>query len=191
MEAARDIHVWSYARPPGMNWTPEMGRDRIQEAIDRVIAERAHDAAKFGALNPQWSPRVQAAYAFAKARHAGQFRRNGVTPYIEHVEQVMARAGNNELNLIVAALHDLVEDKRATIQEIEAQSFWSADITDGVLTVTRRDDETYATLITRIAIHRGGRWRPVKIADNLANLADSPMPSQIKRYAKALVVLTS
>ena len=49
--------------------------------------------------------------------------------------------------------------------------------------------ETYEQFIERVRAHRGGRWAPVKVADILANLSDSPTPAQIRKYAKALLVL--
>lgn len=150
--------------------------------------KRALDLTLFA---PSWSPRVQAAYAFAKQKHEGEFRRDGVTPYINHIDEVMGRVGDDELDLIVAACHDLVKNKRTTYEEIEAQPFWNAAVTDGILALTRRPSETYSEYILRVKKHHGGRWVSVKIADNLANLADSPTPSQIKRYASSLLTLVA
>lgn len=64
------------------------------------------------------------------------------------------------------------------------------EVLDGVRTLTRQDDETYEAFIARICRHRDGLWRNAKAADCLANLCDSPAPSQVKRYAAALLVLT-
>jgi guanosine-3',5'-bis(diphosphate) 3'-pyrophosphohydrolase len=66
--------------------------------------------------------RLDQALAFAKERHAGQFRADGVTPYFEHpnaVVEILKRAGIPDEDVLCAgALHDVVEDKRAKSPEI-------------------------------------------------------------------------
>lgn len=65
---------------------------------------------------------VNEALEFAAERHAGQFRADGVTPYVRHPEMVVAilrRHGvRHSPTLAAAALHDLVEEGRATLVEI-------------------------------------------------------------------------
>jgi (p)ppGpp synthase/HD superfamily hydrolase len=61
---------------------------------------------------------------FAARRHAGQTRKNGRTPYINHLAEVAhlvaetAMGGDPEL-VAAGFLHDVVEDGRATADEIE------------------------------------------------------------------------
>lgn len=154
---------------------------------------------------PQWSPRVQAAYAFARERHEGEFRHDGVTPYITHIDAVMARSDpSREVDLIVEALHDLIENKRATLDEIEAQPFSDFEVIDGVVTLTRKPNEIYKDYTLRIKHHaylspqqpdspQEGRWVQAKVNDILANLSEGSGPSRslILRYTSALAILLS
>lgn len=59
----------------------------------------------------------------------------------------------------------------------------------GRRTLTRRASETYEAHILYIKTFNGGRWVPVKVADNLANLSDTPTKAQIGRYCRSLLVL--
>ena len=46
----------------------------------------------------------------ARQAHEGQFRRDGVTPYITHVESVVSRC-SNKYEKSLAWLHDVIEDQ--------------------------------------------------------------------------------
>ncbi|NJL93160.1 MAG: bifunctional (p)ppGpp synthetase/guanosine-3',5'-bis(diphosphate) 3'-pyrophosphohydrolase [Anaerolineae bacterium] len=66
---------------------------------------------------------VLQAYHFAKAAHAGQFRKSG-EPFITHpltVAIYMARAYVDEVTLISALLHDVAEDTDCTLEDIETR----------------------------------------------------------------------
>ena len=68
-------------------------------------------------------PQVKKAYAFAKQAHAGQVRKDGVTPYIEHpiqVAQIAASMTCNPVVIAAALLHDVVEDTQFELKDIEA-----------------------------------------------------------------------
>lgn len=140
---------------------------------------------------------MDVAWKLAVKAHKGQTRRDGVTPYIKHIEAVMMRAQaeciclsprHRAIEVAVAALHDSVEDGGITLTDIlNAGLPWEAF--DGVRTLTRLHDETYDAFIIRIRDHRDGKWRPAKGRDIRANLADSPTPKQIAKYRTALAVL--
>ena len=55
--------------------------------------------------------------------HAGQFRRGGVIPYIEHPKAVASRVGNDVDAQVVAWLHDVLEDCDITADELREQGF--------------------------------------------------------------------
>ncbi len=125
--------------------------------------------------------------------HEGQYRRDGVTPYILHIYAVLERLNEDgdDIDRAVARLHDALEadaTNRLTVEDLRDNSV-PEEVIDGVLTLTRCADETYEEFILRIKNHRDGRWVKVKIADILANLSDDPTWSQIRKYAKALLVL--
>jgi len=139
------------------------------------------------------------AEAFARKRHKGQFRRDQKTPYIRHVGQVARRARRIaarmpdltsyeiEMAEVVGWLHDLIEMGVATAEELIAIGI-PRDAVDAVLALTRTESgATYEDDIMRAKKNRIAR--PVKIADNLANLSDDPTDNQIIRYAKSLQTL--
>lgn len=124
----------------------------------------------------------------AREAHAGQFRRDGVTPYIEHVEAVVSRCETEE-EKCVAWLHDVLEDTKARMYDLIE---WGVEdeILSSVHVLTLEKGASYDRFIERIRRHRQVT-RNVKIADILSNLSDSPTPKQIVKYAKALLVLVS
>jgi len=131
------------------------------------------------------------AIAVANEAHHNQKRRDGVTPYIEHVRKVYRNVNtrNGKRNFIdeaVAYLHDTIEDTKLTLQELLEMGF-SVEIVDAVDALTHRDGETYEESILRAKANPISRR--VKIADNLANLSDTPTDKQILKYAKSLQVL--
>jgi (p)ppGpp synthase/HD superfamily hydrolase len=131
---------------------------------------------------------VKLAYLVADLAHAGQTRRDGVTPYLTHIEAVMKRAPQDAISQAVAAGHDILEDTAYTTTFLETHGL-PPEVIRGVEALTRRPAETYAQFIERIKVTDDGRWIPIKVADILSNLADSPTPGQILRYAKALLTL--
>lgn len=131
---------------------------------------------------------VNKAFELAKKVHAGQFRNDGVTPFLNHVQQVVTnvyKRGGGDLEGTVAWLHDTVEDTDTTIEEI--RTLFDDKIAEAVDALTHRPGESYPDAIDRARANPIAR--KVKIADNLANLSDEPSDKQIMKYAKSLQVL--
>lgn len=66
--------------------------------------------------------KFQKAFDFAEEAHRGQFRKDGVTPYIAHpvkVAEILSEMHSDEDILVAALLHDVPEDTLKSIQEIE------------------------------------------------------------------------
>jgi len=126
--------------------------------------------------------------------HYYQTRRDGKTPYMYHVNRVVdnVRARNTKRNFIaeaVAYLHDVVEEYKYTktsLQDLRKLGF-SDEVIDAVDALTHREGESYEEAILRAKANPIARQ--VKIADNLANLSDTPTDKQIIKYAKSLQVL--
>ena len=86
------------------------------------------------------------ARAVAKIAHAGQ-RYSGCDYFEAHVSEVARRvieAGGSERHIVVAYLHDIVEDTHVTLSDLHALGFSSA-IQAAVDALTRREGETYLT----------------------------------------------
>jgi guanosine-3',5'-bis(diphosphate) 3'-pyrophosphohydrolase len=67
---------------------------------------------------------VRRAVAFAAARHAGQTRKDGKTPYVSHVFRVLYSAATelgvtDPHTLAAAALHDTIEDTTTDFDDLE------------------------------------------------------------------------
>lgn len=131
------------------------------------------------------------AYSLAQQAHHGQFRRDGVTPYLTHINVVLGRAPRDPISMAVTSLHDSFEkDAAHPLHYVDLEVAGMPDeVIRGVYTLTRQDTETYAAYIERVKATDGGRYVPIKVADLLSNLADNPTPGQIRRYAAALLVL--
>lgn len=128
---------------------------------------------------------VKAAREFARMKHEGQFRRDGVTPYFDHVEDVARRVRGDELKAI-AYLHDVLEDTKTTRQDLEDWGF-SDHVVRTVSLLSKWEDVSYEDYIS--ILRRSDLAKTVKIADILSNLSDDPTANQVKKYAKALEIL--
>ena len=125
----------------------------------------------------------------AAAAHAGQFRRDGVTPYLSHPAAVAMRLKNESEEVIAAAwLHDVLEDTTTTKADLEKAGI-PAPVIQAVAKLTHEDAVAYELYLT--GIKGDPICKKVKIADMLSNLADSPTDRQILKYARGLTLLLS
>lgn len=122
----------------------------------------------------------------ATKAHAGQFRRDGKTPYIKHPEQVASFFLEGSLKWSVAYLHDVIEDTYLGAKDLKEEGIDEETIIH-VQWITHRSKETYFEYIERIA--QSPLATKVKIADIFANLSDSPTEKQKEKYKKALKIL--
>lgn len=130
---------------------------------------------------------LQLCERIAREAHADQFRRDGVTPYIRHVEAVVSRCGSDK-EKCVAWLHDVFEDTNFPPSEMRGQGVEESIICCAG-NLTNDEEWNYSRFIDRVLASECKICRNVKIADILSNLADSPTDKQIIKYAKALLVL--
>lgn len=123
----------------------------------------------------------------ARFHHADQYRRDGITPYIKHVEAVVTRlAGESDEVLAAAWLHDVLEDCPVGMSAL-AEIGMPYTVQHAVLCLTRQEDQEYDDFIRQAS--GDPIAKKVKIADLLANLSDAPTSRQIERYKAALTVL--
>ena len=129
---------------------------------------------------------IQLAQRVARRAHAGQTRRDGVTPYVQHPEAVASRVGDDPQGVAVAWLHDVLEDTAVTEDDLRAEGFPPA-VVDAVAALTKREGVSYDAYLRGVAALPLARV--VKVADMLSNLADDPTDRQIVKYARGLLVL--
>jgi len=129
---------------------------------------------------------VSIAREIATAAHEGQFRRDGVTPYIHHPEAVAQRVQGDEVAEAAAWLHDVIEDTGLTKDDLKERGV-PDEVIEVVALMTHTNGISYERYLAAIAAHPIAKR--VKIADMITNLSDSPTDRQIVKYAKGLLVL--
>lgn len=122
---------------------------------------------------------VRKAWVYASKHHAGQRRKSG-EPYFAHpleVANILADLRMDTDTIVVAILHDTVEDTAATLEELSA--LFSPDIAEMVDGVTKLDkldfrnpDEHQAENFRKLvfAMARDIRVILVKLADRVHNM---------------------
>ena len=127
---------------------------------------------------------VDIARRVAISAHAGQFRRDGVTPYISHPFAVESLLMAESYEIRAAAiLHDTMEENPKVTAEYLFLSRIPKDVIDAVVALThlKGDYRDYLRIVAMNPIAR-----KVKIADMCHNLSCNPTPSQAKRYLAGL-----
>lgn len=132
----------------------------------------------------------------AATLHSGEFRHDGVTPYIRHCAEVAGRVYERyrlkwspeklEVAIQIAWLHDAVEHGRCTIDDLASEGL-PPDVIAGVSRLTRRQEHSYEGYIHRLVLDDVARG--VKICDILDNVSGDPSDSMLCRYASSLLVL--
>lgn len=129
---------------------------------------------------------VERARETAAIAHRGQYRRDGVTPYLEHPAMVARRVADDPVAASVAWLHDVLEDTDQTAEELLRNGI-PVEVVDRVVLLTKQKGMEYEVYLERVKADPIARR--VKIADMLSNLSDNPTERQILKYARGLQVL--
>jgi (p)ppGpp synthase/HD superfamily hydrolase len=90
---------------------------------------------------------LERAIHIAIEAHQGQKDKVGV-PYILHPLRVMLRF-DSDVEMMAAVLHDVVEDSRWTLTDLQEEGF-PAQVIEAVDFLTRRKQESYDQFIDRI-----------------------------------------
>ncbi len=142
-------------------------------------------------LDPQQVNLVKRAYYYAEQAHTGQYRRSG-EPYITHplaVANILASIRMDYQSLVVAMLHDVIEDTGISKSAITDQFGETvADIVDGVSKLAKIGHETQAEKQAKnfqkmaMAMAQDLRVIIVKLSDRLHNMRTlGAMPPDKKR----------
>ncbi|KAF6630599.1 GTP pyrophosphokinase [Paenibacillus sp. EKM208P] len=139
------------------------------------------------------SNELSKAISIAANLHTGQFDKGG-NPYILHPLRVMMKM-EDRTSMIVAVLHDVLEDTFFTIHDAEDSEF-SDKVIEALKAITRKKDESYMDFIRRCK--QNELARKVKIADIEDNMDLSRIEQptkkdyeRTKKYEKALKELIS
>ena len=124
--------------------------------------------------------------------HRGQKDKSG-REYVMHPIRVAERCKDPRAK-IVALLHDTIEDTEVTAEYLLGEGF-PEEIVNGILSVTKREGETYDDFVSRAATNSIGR--EVKIADlednmdirRLCEITDKDA-ERLRKYLRAWQFLT-
>ena len=118
-------------------------------------------------------------------KHAGQRDKTGAA-YFQHPMRVAMKCSTDEEKM-VALLHDTIEDTDVTAEYLLNEGF-PQYIVDGILSVTKREGESYEDFVARAKENPLGRV--VKLHDLEDNLnifrLDSVSPEMAARFTKYL-----
>ncbi len=137
---------------------------------------------------------VKKAFAFAKAKHEGQFRVSG-EPFFMHpvaVANILADMGLDSSSITAALLHDVVEDTDATEEDItrefgDAVALLVSGVTKlGKIPYTSNEEQQIENLRKMfLAMAKDVRVIVIKLADRLHNLRTLGSMPEAKQRAKA------
>lgn len=131
------------------------------------------------------SKQVRLARAIATAAHHGQFRRDGKTPYLTHVEAVAAAVSARAKP--AALLHDVTEARPDFDSQFFRLNGISGTTVLAVMYLMHNKKEPYMDYIQRIRLNRTAT--KVKIADIKHNLSCQPTRKKAAMYRAALEIL--
>lgn len=136
---------------------------------------------------------IDVAKTYATYAHAGQVDLAG-EPYIQHIETVVntvKQMTNDEDTIVIAYLHDILEDTSITAENLLNDGF-SVNVVSAVQSLSRKKGYPYKQYIQELS---NPRAIIVKIADLLHNLDDERLPKEKrsigrkKKYESALDIL--
>ena len=137
---------------------------------------------------------VKKAFAFAKAKHEGQFRVSG-EPFFMHpvaVANILADMGLDTSSIAAALLHDVVEDTDATEEDIirefgDSVALLVSGVTKlGKIPYTSNEEQQIENLRKMfLAMAKDVRVIVIKLADRLHNLRTLGAMPEAKQRAKA------
>lgn len=133
------------------------------------------------------------AMLYAYRAHEEQLDKGGM-PYIFHPLAVAEMMGDDELAVVIAILHDVIEDTFVTADALLDAGF-SHDVVDRVVILSRMKDETYMDYLARV------KKDPIAVKVKLGDLkhnsdfgrlsvVDEHAISLHKRYQKAIAFLS-
>lgn len=136
---------------------------------------------------------VRLAHEICATAHQGQSDKAGM-PYHLHPERVAARCAT-DAERIVALLHDTIEDTDVSPDYLLSRGF-PQYIVDAILSVTKRDGETYEDFVARAKQNPIGRMVKVHdLEDNMdirrLDVISDESVNRLRKYLKAYHFLKS
>lgn len=135
---------------------------------------------------------VELAKHLAFKYHAGQtYGEHFYTYHLEMVARsVRAAYNNDERYVIIAWLHDILEDTACTVDMLNA--LFDKDVVDAVVALTKHDNETRDEYLIRLRLNPLAR--EVKLHDAFCNMTESFVrydKKRVRKYADTILKLTN
>ena len=132
----------------------------------------------------------QRAVSFAARRHAGQMRKDGQTPYFAHPVRVALTiqhifGGSDEIALISALLHDLIEDTTTDYDELLEE--FGPEVASAVAALSkdpRLPEEQREAAYDQQLSKASWQARLVKLADVYDNFCEARSDQERAKYAE-------
>ena len=121
--------------------------------------------------------RVRKAFESAKAAHMGQVDKSGVE-YIYHPLTVAFQCGGNDSAIIIALLHDVVEDTGLTFNELQLKVPLTDEELQALKLLTHDNETPYFDYVKRISYNKLAAQ--VKLADLKHNSDLSRIPEELQ-----------
>lgn len=148
---------------------------------------------KQGVINIFYTEKINLALKIAFEAHKNQVDKNG-TPYVFHPYELATKM-ETENEIILALLHDVVEDSDMTLGELREMGF-DGEIIEALSLLTHDERLSYEDYIERIKENQLARC--VKLADlahnsneNRLAKVDSATKKRLAKYQRAIEVLNT
>jgi len=121
----------------------------------------------------------------ARDAHKNQYRRDGLTPYIDHPAAVAKMVITFD-EKCTAWLPDVLEDTGTTAKDLLDKGV-PENIVEAVIALTRRKGESVWLYYFRVK--ENSLAKTVKLQDMLHNMSDNPTRKQVVKYSKGFLFL--
>lgn len=141
-------------------------------------------------MNKKIDEQLETAIAISVSWHCGQRDKIGL-PFVLHPLKVMSMCETQD-QMIVAVLHDILEDTKISINELRDLGISESNI-ESIIAITRNKDEFYMEYIHRCKNNEVARYVKIKdLEHNISRLHQLSNEEQISleiRYRMALSTL--
>ena len=162
-------------------------QSKRQSSTARELETLVEEMSLRGGFNHDQCKSIARALSMCKIAHAKQMDRDDL-PHSEHCIRVALKQ-NQPVLIIIALLHDILEDTNITIKEIELA--FSLRVASAIEHLTKRKNEQYPDYIERVRKNHDAIV--VKIADIEDNMLriEPERTRKIQQYLSALDILQS
>ena len=132
--------------------------------------------------------KIAEAFELMVSSHYGQ--KYGNRPYFTHPLEIVSNINKpSRVEVIVAFLHDVIEDSPVTMKDIEKQ--FGVYIAETIDLMTRKKDQTYSEYIKEIIGSGNVIAINIKYLDNLVNYSNLKDNKSLKqRYMRSMLMLS-